>query len=312
MRVVLLLALGACFSPSAPSGVPCAAEQSGGARCPTDQVCIEENCRPKGFGSRDDGGTDDALADARVDGPPGDNDADGVPDMQDDCPDDPDPGQYNEDGDKFGDACDPCPPVADDTPADADMDGVQDECDPNPATPGDSLRLFEGFNAGIPAGWRSGGPLTLAAGVIVATVGDLEDAWVGPPTLVDRRSTVTIGMTITAFEDGANGAGAAHALGVEATACTLFVDGDTKGYGLIDLDTDTIENGNDFNWTTNGTYSIAHTRRDQNSTCTIVGPTGTKMSLGATNDLGTANVNIEAFTRGFTTKFAWLMYVDSP
>ena len=309
MRVVLLLALGACFSPSAPSGVPCAAVESG-ARCPTGQVCVDEVCRLPGANQGDDGGLD-ATPDVRVDGPPGDRDGDGVPDGVDDCPDDPDPQQFNEDGDPFGDVCDPCPPIANATPIDADGDGVGDECDPNPATPGDVLKLFEGFGAGIPAGWRSGGTLSTAPGAVVATVGDLEDAWVGPPTVVDRRSTVTIGMTVTAFENGAHGAGAMHTLGTEGSICTLFVDGDIKGYGIIDLDTDTIENGKDFGWGTNISYTLAHTRRDQNSTCVVTGPGG-KMSLGATNDLGAQNVYIEAFTRGFDTKFTWIMYVDSP
>lgn len=310
MRVVVLLALGACFSPSAPSGVPCAPEGSS-PRCPTGQECIDEVCRPPGFDPGDDGGTD-GPADVRVDGPPGDNDADGVPDAQDLCPDDPDPQQFNEDGDKFGDACDPCPPVADDTPSDTDMDGVQDECDPNPASPGDSLALFEGFGAGIPAGWRSGGPLSVVTGAVVATVGDNVDAWVGPATLFDRRGTVSIGVTITQFQTGANGVGAGHTLGNEASICSLFIDGNIKGYGVIDLDTDTIENGNDYSWGTNLAYTLAHTRRDLNSTCVVTPPTGNKMSLGAPNDLGTQMVYAQAFTRGFSVRFTWLMYVDSP
>ncbi|HEY5934411.1 MAG TPA: hypothetical protein VIU61_07250 [Kofleriaceae bacterium] len=309
MRVVVLLALGACFSPSAPSGVPCAPEGSD-PRCPTGQVCIDEVCRPPGFTPLDDAG--DPAVDGRVDGPPGDVDADDVPDAVDDCPDIYDPQQYNEDGDKFGDLCDPCPGLADDTPTDGDGDGVQDECDPNPTAAGDTMLLFEGFHNGIPTGWLSGGPLTVVQGAIAATVGDNVDAFVGPPTLFDRRGTVSIGVTITAFETGANGVGAGHRTGNEASMCTLFIDGSIKGYGVIDLDTDTILNGDDLSWSTNSTYTLAHGRRDSNSTCTVTVPTGTRMSLGAQNDLGAEQVTIQAFTRGISVKFAWLMYVDSP
>lgn len=40
---------------------------------------------------------------------PNDRDGDGVPNLEDNCPDVPNPGQENADGDPYGDACDPCP-----------------------------------------------------------------------------------------------------------------------------------------------------------------------------------------------------------
>lgn len=75
-------------------------------------------------------------------GPPGDVDADGVPDGQDNCPGEPNPEQNDGDGDGVGDACDDdddddgvpdaddgCPLVADPTQTDTDMDGTGDACD---------------------------------------------------------------------------------------------------------------------------------------------------------------------------------------
>jgi hypothetical protein len=65
----------------------------------------------------------------------GDRDKDGVIDLHDDCPDAPDPGQFDTDGDGIGDACDVCPSVADATQADSDRDGEGDACDPCPTDP---------------------------------------------------------------------------------------------------------------------------------------------------------------------------------
>jgi len=310
MRGALLVALAGCYSPSTPTGVPCASNL-GGPRCPTDQVCIDEVCRARGGGPLD---AFDAPPDIRIDGPPGDNDADGVADAVDDCPDDPDPQQANEDGDKFGDACDPCPPVANDAPIDGDGDGVQDECDPNPAAIGDRIVLFEGFNAGLPAGWRTAGTPVAVAGAIMVAVGDGQDAWIGPPGLGDKRSTVGVGFTITAFANGANGAGPRHAAGGEASVCALFVDGDasSKGYGIIDLETDTIEAGTDYVWALNVPYMLLDSRRDGTETCAVRDPAGVRMSLSAANDLESDTATLDAFARGFSGKFLWLMHVDSP
>ncbi len=59
-----------------------------------------------------------------------DSDGDGVPNDQDNCPDTPNPGQQNQDGDLEGDACDLCPTVPfQNDAADADADGKPDACD---------------------------------------------------------------------------------------------------------------------------------------------------------------------------------------
>ncbi len=55
-----------------------------------------------------------------------DTDGDGVPDDEDNCPDDFNPDQLDTDGDGLGDACDPCPYDADD---DADGDGICGDID---------------------------------------------------------------------------------------------------------------------------------------------------------------------------------------
>ncbi len=60
-----------------------------------------------------------------------DNDGDGIPDVDDNCPAVPNPEQADGDEDGFGDACDNCPAVPNPEQADLDEDGVGDTCDDN-------------------------------------------------------------------------------------------------------------------------------------------------------------------------------------
>jgi hypothetical protein len=48
----------------------------------------------------------------------------------DNCPQTPNPGQENSDGDSLGNACDNCPTVSNENQADSDGDGVGDACEP--------------------------------------------------------------------------------------------------------------------------------------------------------------------------------------
>jgi hypothetical protein len=59
-----------------------------------------------------------------------DADADGFPDVDDDCPLAANPGQADADGDGRGDACDNCPAVYNPDQADRNGDGVGDACQP--------------------------------------------------------------------------------------------------------------------------------------------------------------------------------------
>jgi hypothetical protein len=63
-----------------------------------------------------------------------DTDGDVAPDVCDNCPLVPNPGQADGDLDDVGDVCDNCPAVPNPSQVDTDGDGLGDECDPCPTT----------------------------------------------------------------------------------------------------------------------------------------------------------------------------------
>ena len=60
-----------------------------------------------------------------------DDDADGVPDLEDNCPALPNDTQADADGDSYGDPCDNCPVDSNPLQDDSDEDGIGDACDAN-------------------------------------------------------------------------------------------------------------------------------------------------------------------------------------
>ncbi len=77
-----------------------------------------------------------------------DTDADGIPDMFDNCPAVPNPSQLDGDGDGIGDLCDNCPTVPNPSQTDSDSDGIGDLCDNCPGTPNQNQLDTDGDNVG--------------------------------------------------------------------------------------------------------------------------------------------------------------------
>jgi len=74
---------------------------------------------------------EDADLDSSTDAHPlVDRDDDGVPDINDNCPDEPNPGQLDDDDDGLGNLCDNCSDEINPDQRDWDADGVGDACDP--------------------------------------------------------------------------------------------------------------------------------------------------------------------------------------
>ncbi|HEY5928021.1 MAG TPA: thrombospondin type 3 repeat-containing protein [Kofleriaceae bacterium] len=178
IRIVVLLGLVACYSPSYKD---CEVTCSSGT-CPAGYRCEQGMCRAPGFsgacGQMNGDTLDDTMmADAMIDGNPNlDSDGDGVMDNVDNCILKANANQANEDGDARGDVCDPCPPFTQYLdpltqqmrPADVDSDGdsVGDGCDVfYVSSPGDRIVFFEGFKDNtVPANVMVSGPWSFTNG----------------------------------------------------------------------------------------------------------------------------------------------------
>lgn len=294
MRLVWLVLFTACFSPSVPSGAPCASGP--GPRCPRGLVCVAEVCLEPGEAPLDDAGAD--L----------DADADGLVDRDDNCPTLSNPTQDNEDGDALGDACDPCPPLP--VNADADGDGVGDACDPNPATPGDSIALFEGFNRPL-VDWSLQGNWTVANGVATITNGGAQETYLAAPIASDIRGTAMTSVTVTAITAGRSSAAVANPIsrtvGGYGIACRLTSDNEPR-FGLYDIASNGDFESMSYAWLVDQNYPLTLNRNGDSYTCTT------------TNQSHTDNRNVPIvfdpgvglYARGVNASFAWLLYVDSP
>jgi hypothetical protein len=154
-----------CYSPSYAPGAPCDTE------CPGDLVCIEHVCREPGYVSRVDAALVDAAAPVdTIDGPPGDGDADGVADADDNCPSNANADQHDEDADAIGDVCDPCPHLAG-AAVDGDGDGVGDACDPQPAVAKQQIKFFDPFTANLTE-WQHQNGVTRVGETLRINAGD--------------------------------------------------------------------------------------------------------------------------------------------
>jgi hypothetical protein len=284
-------------------------------------VCagISIGCRLN-FDSPPDGDT--PLLDTSVDtsgDADGDPDGDGLVNSIDDCPDVFDPLQRNEDGDRFGDACDPCPPIADDAPPDGDGDGVGDDCDPNPGTPGDTIRLFEGFDAGIPAGWNVVGTWTATVpGEIGVTVGINGIAYVAPPIVPDPTGTVSAAILATAIagtSDRGFGVSIPVSLAVnDGLECELYMAAgqNIRRHGFVDIGGNAVINSAAYSWTDNAWFVTTMQRRGTDYSCHA----GDGMTSSSTVEAASVELppmpGIAIRTRSISGRFRWFMYVDSP
>jgi hypothetical protein len=121
----------------------------------------------------------------------GDVDDDGIPNARDFC-NATMGGGFDEDGDLLGDICDPCPIARPPMARDPDGDAVDAPCDPDSSTPGDSIVLFEGFNNGMPEGWKTIGTWDFRGGEVIGTPPDPSTTaqLTGPLTLITTKMAV--------------------------------------------------------------------------------------------------------------------------
>ncbi len=271
--------------------------------------CVGETDMP-------DASVDSSGPDAEIDAPPNlDMDNDGVLNATDNCQNVANANQDNEDGDALGDVCDPCPPVADNT--DGDGDGVGDRCDPNPATGGETIAVFEGFHAGVPAGWVAIGTWTQVGDDVMSTstanTGSRLSLLVPMPngkTTVSGSATVlgTPGpLSLVAVVDN-------HAVGsLSSIFCGLGRQDPDPSPILVVADSGAFSTVNSagYEMTNNATYTLRQTRNATAYAC--------RAERGATSATVNGTFSVNNSTPGFglitfnaSARFQWTMLVKSP
>jgi thrombospondin type 3 repeat protein len=294
-----MILLAACYAPAVPEA-PC----SPNGACPDGQTCTAGKCvLETGRGTGTDAMPDTPIITAQ------DRDGDGKPDSTDNCPDTKNPDQANEDGDAFGDACDLCPQIAETTQTDTDGDKIGNACDPNPAAK-DSVWLFEGFHAGMPA-WAGSthwaattDKLRVTAGGASADPGE----YLTLPLTSTNRVFDNFSVTATIVVD--QNAGNEHDIGfsiydasrTKSLWCEL--EQGSAGSVLALADDNNPNRSSPFAWTTGTEYRLTLTRHAGNYTCTVLGPAGATQTITAGSSIvpqaGDA-VEIGAF--GVTAQF---------
>jgi len=159
------LSTGGTYPPGSPAGIRAFRFDRGRLSAPWGGVLPFDGYQPVDIANVDNGDRDD----------------DGVIDLHDDCPEAPDPGQFDTDGDGIGDACDVCPSLADPAQADSDRDGEGDACDPCPTDPDDDA---DGDGR---CAWVDNCPVISNPGQGDADLDGIGDACDNCPTKFNRR-----------------------------------------------------------------------------------------------------------------------------
>ena len=303
MKLAIVIAIAACYSPQAPTGVACD-PTAGDQGCPDGQACF---AHAGGY----------FCFDTDID-----TDGDGVPDAVDNCPTVANPDQGNEDGDRFGDACDPCPWNADDDPIDTDGDGVADVCDPHPKVPGDKIVLFEGFHHGVPAGWTNDGDWSaIGDDVIVSAVADQTAALV-PPLMATDSMTVVASFVLEAETDDSDNTDMGVAVPYvdnpdeDGVSCQLFQPPEqgTRTVRLFEIAQQDTINDTDYGFANDAPYFIGLTRAGDEFACGVEDTAMTNVASisGFPQSFPATASAVGLRVHSAMARAQWLMIITSP
>lgn len=244
----------------------------------------------------------------------GDVDGDGIKNSKDFCNQGPG-GAFDEDGDLVGDECDRCPitrPLA--TP-DTDTDMVDAPCDPDSTVNGDRIVLFEGFNSGLPTGWKMAGNWEFLGGEVIGTPPDAATLATlsGPLPLVTTKMAVLgsyrvdrVDTTATSSYVGVTALDKRPA-GVSSVSC-----GGQRAAGAdsLLLDTDTGAAPKPFVnlFDSASRYRVAEKLEGITAACSMIADN--EQGAVAQNTAGNAPTEAGVFTRGATARFQYLLVVQ--
>ncbi len=291
-NAALVLLLGACGAESA--GGPCSLEDpdcgSGVCNLTTSDgngVCIDSD---------------------------GDVDGDGLQNSKVFCIQGPG-GAFDEDGDLIGDDCDRCPIAPPLGTKDSDTDEVDAPCDPDSAVNGDRVVLFEGFNAGLPANWKSVGGWEFRGGEVIGTPADGAQlaTLTGPLPLVTTKMAVLgsyrvdrVDTTSTSSYVGVTAIDRRPA-GVSAISCGGARAGGTDSL-LLDTDAGATPKAFANLFDTASRYRVAQKLEGIMAACSMIADN--EQGAVAQNTGGNAPSEGGVFTRGATARFQYVLVVQ--
>ena len=297
----------ACYAPSPQPGAPCDDDHP----CPTSQTCVAGRCD----GTLDvDAGSGEGSINMNPDAGPNDLDGDGVANSSDNCPMVLNANQGNEDADAFGDACDKCPVDTDDS--DGDNDGVGGSCDPRPQTAGDSIVLFEGFHAGVPATWTVVGN-TMQMGDDIAIVGVAGNhTAIIPPVAAPANGVVSLaGAVVQTLGTNDAGFGVVTVYNVNqdnGIFCAAYApNANSTSNRSVDV-WDSVTGNFDttaYAWQNNTTYRVANRRAGSSYTCSVTSGTENRQATGTYGSMPGTTAGISAYAT--SARVSWLMIVSS-
>jgi hypothetical protein len=267
-----------------------------------------------GFECLAPGGEPDASIEPTGDaGADGDDDGDGVRNIDDNCAAIANSTQDDEDGDGFGDACDPCPPFADPIPPiDDDADGVSGACDAFPTVGGDRIAVFESFNtAAVPTGWATIGSWSFSGGnaVVASDTNQLSYLTIEQPATT-RQVVVTQVIVDTLHGNNVRAVGPAQMFQPEplrSIVCELLRNGNGAELALIDTGGPTLDKRPAPAFGAGLMVTMTNRRDGTAYEC----EDGAVMVSGSTS-FAPANPGVGVRTNSVSARFAWVLVVSGP
>lgn len=244
----------------------------------------------------------------------GDVDGDGIQNDKDFCNMGPG-GAYDEDGDYVGDDCDRCPIARPLGTPDSDTDMVDAPCDPDSSVNGDRIVLFEGFNAGMPTGWKTLGTWEFKGGEVIGTPPDttMTASLVGPLPLSTTKLAVLGSYRIDRVDTTAPSSYVGvtaidrRPAGVSAVSCGGQRAG---GADSLLLDTDTGAAPKPFTnlFDTASRYRIAEKLEGTSAACSMIADN--EQGAVSQNTGGNAPSEGGVFTKGAVARFQYVLVVQ--